>query len=75
MKNLSVNIVCYDSATDDYVDSIVNKYKLKYARCYNPEEDLYIWEGIKMSEKLYTYLALLDVVWHIEKSAGAVGEL
>ena len=75
MKSIKVDIVCYDSATDDYIQSTINKYKLSYAKTSNPEEDLYIWEGIEMSEKLYTYLALLDVVWHVSRVDGAVGEL
>jgi len=75
MNVIKVDIVCYDSATDDYIEHTVNKYKLKYAQTVNPEEDLYIWEGIEMSEKLYTYLVLLEVAWHITRVDGAVGEV
>lgn len=75
MKSITVDIVCYDSATDDYIETIIKKYKLNYAKTYNPEEDLYIWESIEMSEKLYTYLALLDVVWHMSRVDDACGEL
>ena len=74
MNDLRVDIVCYDSATDDYIQCIINKHKLSYAKTQNPEEDLYTWEGIEMSEKLYTMLLLLENNWHIEKSVGAVGE-
>jgi len=72
---VKIDIVVYDSVEDTKVEQFIHKYNLKYEATYNRDAEYYDWIGIEISEKLYTILLFLGVNWHIEKSAGAVGEV
>ena len=75
MKNLKVDIVVFNSEDDDRVEQFIHKHKLEYEATYARDSEYYDWIGIKIPEKLYTYLLLIENNWQIKKSAGAVGEL
>jgi len=72
---VKIDIVVYDSAEDDKVEQFIAKHKLTYEATYNRDSEYYDWIGIEIPDKLYTILLLLGNNWHIEKSAGAVGEV
>ena len=70
---MKVNILCFDEYEEAKVDAFIKKHSLTYDTAYNRAEDHIEYNGIEMSEKLYTYLCLLDYNWHIERVKGAIG--
>jgi hypothetical protein len=70
---MKIDIVVFDEVEEKRVDAFIEKHELAYANAYNRAEDYIEYEGIEISEKLYTILQLLENNWHIERVKGAIG--
>lgn len=70
---MKINILVFDEEEEKKVDAFISKHKLTYDTAYNRAEDYIEYNGIEMSEKLYTILCLLENNWHIERVDGAIG--
>jgi hypothetical protein len=71
---MKIDIVVFDNVEEQKLEQFIDKHNLAYDTAYNRAEDYIEYNGIEISEKLYTILLLLENNWHIEQSEGAVGE-